>query len=159
MTTQASESSPIQRHHLLAIGLIVVFAIATVFLTRPSTSVTSLSPVAGLVTLKATAQSAMPYETAIANQRPTLIEFYADWCSTCQAMAPTLQDLHRQFGKDINFVMLNIDDPQWRQPVQQFQVNGVPHLTLLQPDQTVVDYWTGKVPHQVLVDRLTKLLA
>lgn len=157
--TQVSGSSPIQRHHLLAIGLIVVFAIATVFLTRPQTSVTSLSPVSGLVTLKATAQSAMLYEVAIANQRPTLIEFYADWCTTCQAMAPTLQELHRQFGADINFVMLNIDDPQWREPVQQFQVNGVPHLTLLQSDQTVFDTFTGKVPHRVLVNRLTKLLA
>ncbi|MEO0825558.1 MAG: thioredoxin domain-containing protein [Cyanobacteria bacterium J06642_9] len=144
---------------LIAIAVVVIFAIAAVFLTRPQTSTTGLSPVSGLITLKASAQSAISYDLAIANGNPTLVEFYADWCTTCQALAPALQAVHRQFGSDLNLVMLNIDDPQWRSQIQQFRVSGVPHLVLLNPDQAIVDSFIGDVPRQVLASRIEEIVA
>ena len=144
---------------LIAIAVVALFAIATLFLTRPGTTLQSASPVSGLVALKATAQEAIPYETALANQKPTIIEFYANWCTTCQALAPTLQSVHHQFGEQVNFVMLNIDDPQWQEPVQQFHVNGVPYLALLNADCTVARTFVGKVPQQILAKQVTELLS
>lgn len=142
----------------IAVGLVGMFAIATFLITRPQTPGTSFSPLSGLMTLQATAQAAIPYDQALGNQKPTLIEFYADWCTTCQAMAPTLQALHHRYGDQVNFVMLNIDDPRWSQQIQQFQVSGVPQLTLLRSDQTVVENFIGKVPKSVLDDTLNTLL-
>ena len=146
------------RVNRLRIALVAVFAIATFFLTRPQTSASSLSPVSGLMALKAMAAAAMPYEQAMANQRPTLIEFYADWCTTCQGLAPTLQALHGELGSQVNFVMLNIDAPQWSHQVKQFQVSGVPRLVLLNRDHSVADSFIGKVPKPLLLSRLTDLL-
>ncbi|MEO1094156.1 MAG: thioredoxin domain-containing protein [Cyanobacteria bacterium J06638_28] len=151
-------SSDPRKPGFLTIAVVAIFAIAAIFLTRPVTSLQSLSPVSGLMTLKAAAQTAMPYEVAIANPQPTLIEFYADWCTTCQAMAPTLQSVHEQFGDRTNFVMLNIDDPQWQPQIKQFGVSGVPHLVLLNGDQTSADAFIGKVPKSVLAQRLTDWL-
>jgi thiol-disulfide isomerase/thioredoxin len=142
----------------LAVGLVGLFAIATLLLTRPQTPGARFSPLSGLITLQATAQAAMPYDQALGNQRPTLIEFYADWCTTCQALAPTLQTLHHRYGEQVNFVMLNIDDPRWNQQIEQFQVSGVPQITLLRPDHSIIDSFVGKVPRSVLDDRLTTLL-
>ncbi|MGF1512860.1 MAG: thioredoxin domain-containing protein [Elainellaceae cyanobacterium] len=139
-------------------ALVGLFAIAAVVVTRPDGSSPSLSAVSGLMSLKATAQAAMPYDIAMADPKPTLVEFYADWCTTCQALAPTLQDIHEQAGDQINFVMLDIDDPQWRQQVNQFQVSGVPHLALLDSSHVVADSFVGRVPRQVLVARIADLL-
>ncbi len=161
--------NPMPTHHVhenqgshsgrwLAIALGLVVAIATVCLTHSATSLPSFSPLSGLMILKATAQDAIPYEVAIANPKPTLIEFYADWCTTCQALASTLQSVHHQFGDRVNFVMLDIDDPQWQAQVQQFRVSGVPHLALLNSDQTVAEIFVGQVPEQVLSNRVAKLL-
>lgn len=146
------------RRNWMAIALVLGFAIAAFFLTRPQAAATGLSPVAGLMTLKASAQTAMPYDQAMANPNPTLVEFYANWCTTCQAIAPTLEAVHTQFGDQLNFVMLNIDDPQWREQVQQFRVSGVPHLTLLGADQSLVDTFVGKVPKAVITQSLADLL-
>ena len=143
----------------IAIALIVMFAIATVLLTRPQTTSFNLSPVAGLMALKALAQDAIPYDVAMTNAKPTLIEFYADWCTTCQALAPTLRSLHDELGGQINFVMLNIDDPQWGRQIQKFHATGVPQLTLLQADQTVADTIVGKIPKSILMQRLQMLIS
>ena len=143
---------------VIAIALVAVFAIATVFLTRPQTDPLNFSPVSGLMSLKALAQDAVPYDVAMANSKPTVIEFYADWCATCQALAPSMQSLHDELGRQINFVMLNIDDPQWSRQIQQFRATGVPQLTLLQADQTVANTFVGKVPKSILVQHLQMLI-
>lgn len=138
-------------------ALIVFFAIATLFLTRPQAT-TSATSVSGLITLTASAHIAMPYGQALANQKPTLMEFYADWCTTCQALAPALAEVYKDFSPGVNLVMLNIDDPQWRSQIQQFHVSGVPHIVLLNGDQSVADSFVGEVPKSILRDRLTHLL-
>ena len=159
MTTNRFSKPKIKHQKsLVAIAVIVFFAVAAIFLTRPQTVPTSLSAVSGLVALKASAQTAISYDLAMANHKPTLIEFYADWCTTCQALAPTLQAVHQQFAADLNLVMLNIDDPQWRSQIQQFRINGVPHLVLLNTDQTIAGTFVGEIPRQILSDRITNLL-
>lgn len=155
---QTLASQPAPKGNMWVIALITVFALAVYFLTTPDTASQSLSPVAGLMSLRAAAQTAIPFDVAVASQKPTLIEFYADWCTTCQAMAPTLQSLHHEFGDRVNFVMLNIDEPQWQGQVQQYRVTGVPHLTLLNADQTLADTFVGKVPQPVLTNRVAALL-
>lgn len=141
-----------------AIVLILVFAIASVVLTHPQ-SAPAVSGVSGLITLKTMAQTATPYDVAIANPKPTLIEFYADWCTTCQRLSPTMNELHDQWGDRINFVMLNIDDPHWARQIKQFQVNGVPNITLMDSEQTAMDVFIGNTPKSILEKGLTQLLA
>ncbi len=147
-----------QKSNLMAIAVVIVFAVASFFLTRPAEQTQGVSAVSGLMSLQTAAKEAMPYETAIANQKPTLIEFYADWCTTCQAFAPTLQAVHQDVGNRVNFVMLDIDNPRWQTQVRQFRVNGVPYLVLLDQHQAIADTFIGKVPKTILYDRLVDLL-
>ena len=143
----------------LLISIVTVVALITLFLPKWITANQTLSPVAGLVTQKALAQQSIDYDTALANGKPTFIEFYADWCTTCQAFAPTLQQVHTQLGEQVNFVMLDIDNPQWKEQIQTFKATGVPQLTLLDTDHTLVETWIGKVPPSILLDSAETLLS
>lgn len=154
-----SEQSGVSKRSLFAIALIATFAIAACFLTRPVTTPQSAAPVAGLMALKASAQEAIPYDLAMTNGKPTLIEFYANWCTTCQAMAPTLNAVHQQFGGNLNRVMVNIDEPQWREQIQQFGVTGVPHLVLRAGDGAIAATFVGKVPKAILASRIQAVLS
>lgn len=154
--------------------MILVLGIAILVLGQPNPTVAYPSQLTGLATLRGLAQTSMPYETAIANGKPTLLEFYADWCPTCQSMAPILNRLHDQYSPRINFVLLNIDQPQWTPQIQQFGVTGVPHLVLLDRhgQRPVVDHrqvsqtlmakgrseTIGRVPAPVLADLLEQSL-
>lgn len=139
-----------------AIALILTFAIATVLITRPQ-SASMVSGVSGLVTLKAMAAESVTYDAAMAASQPTIVEFYADWCAVCQAMSPTLQSLHEQWGDRVNFVMLNIDEAQWSKQVQQYQVTGIPHLALLDSEHVITDTFIGNTPKGVLQEKIVRL--
>lgn len=67
---------------------------------------------------------------ALADGRPTLVEFYADWCEACRAMAPAMERLEQQHRGAFDVVLLNVDNPRWQAEVERFEVNGIPQLEL-----------------------------
>ncbi|MGK7876208.1 MAG: thioredoxin domain-containing protein [Xenococcaceae cyanobacterium] len=138
------------RSFLIA-ALFFLFVAGIFWATRADVSAMSNSSVAGLVAIKEMAQQSVPYEVALANGKPTLLEFYADWCTTCQSMAPTLSKLHQQYGERVNFVMLNIDRPEWIPQLKQYQVTGVPQFIFLDSNQEVQKNLVGKVPETIIV--------
>lgn len=144
---------------IVAVGVIVAIA-TTLLITRPAqvTSV-SMTPLSGLMALKTMATESVPYDTAIASDKPTLIEFYADWCTTCQSMATTVSGLHQQYGNQINFVMIDIDQPQWAEQIAAYGASGVPQFTLLDAQHQAVNTWVGKVPKPIFSDTLQQLLS
>jgi thiol-disulfide isomerase/thioredoxin len=75
------------------------------------------------------ARRSIPLNQALSNGKPSLVEFYADWCEACRSMAPAMADLEKQHP-EINLVMLNVDNPTWQPELQRWQVNGIPHLQL-----------------------------
>ncbi len=67
---------------------------------------------------------------ALASGRPTVVEFYADWCEACRAMAPAMLDLEGRHRDRLNLVLLNVDNPRWQPELEEYGVNGIPHLEL-----------------------------
>lgn len=109
------------------------------------------------VGLEAVAQRATPWEVAQTNGKPTLVEFYADWCSTCKAMAPTIAVLEDEFAGQVNFVMLNVDNPKWMPELTQFAVNGIPHYAFLNGDKQLLATAIGEQPREVVTQNLIAL--
>ncbi len=141
-----------------ACAAVIVAVLATLALTRPAAAPQSFTPLSGLVALKAMAAEAVDYEAAIASPQPTLIEFYADWCTTCQGMSGTVAQLHEQYGDQINFVMLDIDNPRWSSQVAAYGASGVPQFTLLDATHQEVDTLVGKVPKPIFQTLFSQVL-
>lgn len=114
--------------------------------------------------LKQLAAASVTYEAASDDAKPALVEFYADWCSICRGMAPAVAQLHETYGDRVNFVMLDIDDPQTQSQVQAFGVRGVPHYAFIgaqQPEtgnRDLMATLVGRHPAPALSARLDALL-
>tara|TARA_B100000700_G_scaffold280295_1_gene330073 strand:+ start:977 stop:1552 length:576 start_codon:yes stop_codon:yes gene_type:complete len=75
------------------------------------------------------AKNSLLPEKALLNGKPTVFEFYADWCEACKAMAPDMIDAKKQNANKIDVVLLNVDNPRWRDLIEKYDVNGIPMLT------------------------------
>lgn len=110
------------------------------------------------VSLEAQAQGATPIEVALTNGKPTLTEFYANWCSSCQAMAPELAQLKQKYADSVNFVMLNVDNNKWLPEILRYRVDGIPHFVFINHEGEAIAQTIGEQPPSVMEANLDALI-
>ena len=107
--------------------------------------------------LKNFGQLSIDPEIAFTNNKPTFLEFYAEWCEVCKEMAPKVASLKDEYEKDINFVFLNVDNPKWEKYIRDFNVNGIPQLNLFDKDSNLKVTLIGKQQEKTLKESLDNL--
>lgn len=68
------------------------------------------------------------------SQLPILVDFYADWCPPCKAIAPILEDLEKEFAGRMRIGRLDIEkNPEL---TVKYGVMSIPMLLI---------FWNGKM--------------
>jgi thiol:disulfide interchange protein len=80
--------------------------------------------------LERLARQSLDLPVALANGRPTVVEFYADWCEACRAMAGAMARVEHRHHGELDVVLLNVDNPRWQSEIERYEVNGIPQLEL-----------------------------
>ena len=111
------------------------------------------------VSLDVQAKNATSLEVAISNNKPTLTEFYADWCTSCQAMAADLATIKSEYKDSVNFVMLNVDNSQWLPEILRYRVDGIPHFVFMNGDGDAIAQSIGEQPKSIIKANLDALIA
>ena len=94
--------------------------------------------------LKSFGELSVDPEIAFKNNKPTFLEFYAEWCEVCKEMAPKVSALKEEYEKDINFVFLNVDNQKWENYIRKFDVNGIPQVNLFDRKANLKSTFIGK---------------
>ena len=94
--------------------------------------------------LKSFGELSVEPEIAFKNNKPTFMEFYAEWCEVCKEMAPKVSSLKDEYEKDINFVFLNVDNQKWENYIRKFEVNGIPQVNLFDRKGNLKSTFIGK---------------
>jgi len=66
-------------------------------------------------------------------QRPVLLDFWAEWCGPCKAIAPMLNELAGEYGAKLTIAKLNVDENP--KTSQRFNVRSIPTLILFKNGQ------------------------
>lgn len=88
----------------------------------------------------------------LGNGRPIVADFTADWCPPCRALAPELDKLEANYGSDIDFVKIDVDENP--QLTQDLGVMGVPTVVHFSADGEELARSTGAMPAPALAARL-----
>ena len=94
--------------------------------------------------LKSFGELSVEPEIAFTNNKPTFLEFYAEWCEVCKEMAPQVSAFKDEYEKDINFVFLNVDNQKWGNYIKKFAVNGIPQVNLFDKKGNLISTYIGK---------------
>lgn len=91
--------------------------------------------------------------TVLQASHPVLVDFYADWCPPCRALAPSLERLAADLDGKASIVKINVDENP--NLTQQFNIRGIPTLLTFEAGE-LVDTTVGAPPVEALRARLDR---
>ena len=68
-------------------------------------------------------------EEVVQSQVPCVIEFTAGWCTMCDEMVPTFEELSEKLGDEVKFCIVNTDEQ--KQLRIKFAVAAYPYIVLV----------------------------
>ena len=89
------------------------------------------------------------------SETPVIIDFWAEWCAPCRAIAPIIKDLATHYGDKVRIAKLNIDENP--SVPGRYGVRSIPTVLAFK-DGTVVGQITGARPKSAFEEMVQKLL-
>ncbi len=84
-----------------------------------------------------------------------VVDFWAEWCGPCRAVAPILEEISNEYSSKIKIVKLNTDE----EPAlaMKYGVSSIPNMTVFQGGE-VVKAIVGAKPKPVLLRELDEFI-
>lgn len=86
---------------------------------------------------------------------PVLVDFWAEWCGPCRAVAPVLEEISNEYSSKIKIVKINTDEEP--QLAMQYGVSSIPNMSVFQSGE-VVKAIIGAKPKPVLLKELDEFI-
>lgn len=81
------------------------------------------------------------FTQTVSSDKPTLVDFWADWCGPCKMMHPVFESLSKKYPK-IKFARVNVDQNQ--NIAMKFAVQSIPMFIMFKSGQ-IIDKMVGAV--------------
>ena len=89
------------------------------------------------------------------NDKPVLVDFWAEWCGPCRAIAPILEEIAAANGDKIEVFKLNTDENPATSA--KYGITGIPTMNVYQNGE-VVKTIVGAMPKPKLLRELEPFL-
>jgi len=95
-------------------------------------------------------------EEVLGADKPVLVDFYADWCGPCKALAPVIEELADELDDQLKVAKLDVD--QNSELSMQYGVQSIPTMILFHNGEEA-ERIVGFLPKGQLKERLERHLS
>ena len=73
------------------------------------------------------------FKDIINEDKPILVDFYADWCQPCKMVTPILQTVKKELGDKVKIIKINVDNNP--EISNKYGIRSIPTLMLFKNGQ------------------------
>jgi thioredoxin 1 len=81
------------------------------------------------------------------SKQPVLVDFWAEWCGPCKAIAPSLEELSEEMASKLKIVKINVDENP--SISQTYSIRSIPALMIFKNGEKVSEKM-GALPKSAL---------
>lgn len=94
-------------------------------------------------------------ELILNSDKPSLIDFWAEWCGPCRMIGPIVEDMTTEYDGKAVIAKLNVDENP--EICSKYGIRNIPTILFFKGGE-VADKQVGAVPKNILVQKLDNLL-
>lgn len=89
-------------------------------------------------------------ELLVDSDKPAVIKFHAEWCSTCKSYAPRFEAAKEEFSDEVDFYDIDVDDSRYKSLVKYGKISRIPDTFFVSADRQNVSRKLGSIPRTKL---------
>lgn len=75
------------------------------------------------------------FDETIAGEMPVLVDFWAEWCGPCKAIAPVIRELASDLAGQV--IVAKVDTDANKELLERFEIKGIPYLMLFKSGEVL----------------------
>ena len=96
------------------------------------------------------------FDSVVSSDTPTLVDFWADWCGPCHAIAPALEELAGEHADKLTVAKLNVDENP--AIARDYEIMSIPTLVIFK-DGVEKKRLVGAQPKEQIEAELAEFIA